>query len=304
MAISASYIFKKIWGWNNTSNAPLPPDVQAVPNSGRTSIALGFPPECSKAIADGGVPPYGQDVNGILRQITANLEWYSRGGQFAWDSTRSYEVPSIVFHNSAYFMALASSVGQEPSSTSTYWRRILDYTDFSAIQSQISAQMAGALTGTIQWFACDAGKQGSDYLICDGRAVSRTTYAALYNVIGVKYGTGNGSTTFNVPNLVGRVAWGATAAIGTALSAGLPNITGRGGMGECRTYTSGSSYELMKQASGAFYWDTSKNYYGSNGGVDQDDAVMCFDASKSNSIYGASTTVQPPALTLLPCIHI
>jgi hypothetical protein len=38
------------------------------------------------------------------------------------------------------------------------------------------------------------------YLLCDGAAVSRTTYAALYSVIGTTYGAGDGSTTFNVPN--------------------------------------------------------------------------------------------------------
>lgn len=38
------------------------------------------------------------------------------------------------------------------------------------------------------------------YLYCDGRAVSRTTYAALFNVIGTRFGAGDGSTTFNLPD--------------------------------------------------------------------------------------------------------
>ena len=48
----------------------------------------------------------------------------------------------------------------------------------------------------------------SGYLICDGSAISRTTYSALFNVIGVSYGAGNGSTTFNLPNLKGKVPVG------------------------------------------------------------------------------------------------
>ncbi len=44
------------------------------------------------------------------------------------------------------------------------------------------------------------------YLLEDGSAVSRTTYAALFAVIGTTYGAGNGSTTFNLPNSQGRVA--------------------------------------------------------------------------------------------------
>lgn len=46
------------------------------------------------------------------------------------------------------------------------------------------------------------------WLLCDGSAVSRTTYAALFAVIGTSYGTGNGTTTFNLPDLRGRVAAG------------------------------------------------------------------------------------------------
>lgn len=47
-----------------------------------------------------------------------------------------------------------------------------------------------------------------NWLICDGSAISRTTYADLFNVIGTRYGTGDGSTTFNLPDLRGRVPVG------------------------------------------------------------------------------------------------
>lgn len=46
------------------------------------------------------------------------------------------------------------------------------------------------------------------YLLCDGTAVSRTTYADLFAVCGTSYGSGDGSTTFNLPNLKGRVLVG------------------------------------------------------------------------------------------------
>lgn len=39
-----------------------------------------------------------------------------------------------------------------------------------------------------------------NYIICDGRELSRDQYRSLYNIIGTKYGEGNGSTTFNIPN--------------------------------------------------------------------------------------------------------
>lgn len=55
-----------------------------------------------------------------------------------------------------------------------------------------------------------------NYLVCDGAAVSRTDYADLYSVIGDRYGSGDGSTTFNVPNLSGLTTLGtdATYALG------------------------------------------------------------------------------------------
>ena len=49
----------------------------------------------------------------------------------------------------------------------------------------------------------------SGYLMCTGQAVSRTTYAALFAVIGTSFGSGDGSTTFNVPDLRGEFLRGA-----------------------------------------------------------------------------------------------
>lgn len=46
------------------------------------------------------------------------------------------------------------------------------------------------------------------WLLCDGQAVSRTTYADLFAAIGTTFGAGDGSTTFNVPNIKGRVIVG------------------------------------------------------------------------------------------------
>ena len=49
------------------------------------------------------------------------------------------------------------------------------------------------------------------YLECNGQAVSRTTYSELFKVIGTTYGSGNGSTTFNLPNLNGRTVIGTSS---------------------------------------------------------------------------------------------
>lgn len=55
-----------------------------------------------------------------------------------------------------------------------------------------------------------SASQGSitDWLLCDGSAVSRTEYSELYNAIGTTYGSGDGSTTFNLPNISGKMIIG------------------------------------------------------------------------------------------------
>lgn len=55
-----------------------------------------------------------------------------------------------------------------------------------------------------------SASQGSmtDWLLCDGSAVSRTEYSELYNAIGTTYGSGDGSTTFNLPNIAGKMIVG------------------------------------------------------------------------------------------------
>ena len=64
----------------------------------------------------------------------------------------------------------------------------------------------GVPTGSVQAFAQDTPPAG--WLECDGRAVSRATYANLFAAIGTRYGNGNGSSTFNLPELRGEFVRG------------------------------------------------------------------------------------------------
>ena len=61
--------------------------------------------------------------------------------------------------------------------------------------------------GSIQMYAIDSAPEG--WLLCNGQAVSRTTYAKLFQVISTIYGVGDNATTFNLPNLVGVFPRGA-----------------------------------------------------------------------------------------------
>lgn len=72
------------------------------------------------------------------------------------------------------------------------------------------------IAGIISLYAGAVAPSG--YLVCDGSAVSRAAYSTLFEAIGTTYGSGDGSTTFNLPDLSGRVAIGASSshAIGTS----------------------------------------------------------------------------------------
>ena len=64
----------------------------------------------------------------------------------------------------------------------------------------------GTATGTIlPW---SAASLPAGFLECAGAAVSRSTYSALFAIVGTTYGAGNGSTTFNLPNLADNVPIG------------------------------------------------------------------------------------------------
>ena len=147
--------------------------------------------------------------------------------------------------------------------------------------------------GTVIWYAGAHVPDG--YLLCDGAEVSRELYPELFSVIGVIYGAGNGVDTFQLPLMTdGRFAQGYTSS-GQAKDAGLPNITGEFG-----NYWNGGHDGY---SNGAFSKrNGSVASYDGGGGNNGKTWINSFDASRSSSVYGNSDTVQPKALTLLPCI--
>ena len=138
--------------------------------------------------------------------------------------------------------------------------------------------------GSIEYFALTNPPAG--YLKADGSAVWRETYPELFAAIGTTFGEGDGVMTFNLPDLIGRFAEG-NATPGTVKEAGLPNVTGE--FDSISNITAGAFTSTIQ--TGAI-----------NSGTQYAFTKKTLDASRSNPIYGASDTVQPPALTLLPCI--
>ena len=135
------------------------------------------------------------------------------------------------------------------------------------------------------------------YLLCDGSAVSRTTYSALFSAIGTTYGQGDSSSTFNLPDFQDRVIQGSGTRgnVGTYKAESLPNITGR----TSSIITSTSTVE----ANGALY-DKDGTITGTSaasGGI-WAGIRWYFDASRSSPTYQTDSPVQQNALLIQCCI--
>lgn len=143
------------------------------------------------------------------------------------------------------------------------------------------------------------------YVKANGATVIRTDYPNLFtyannnnlwtsdpDIEPWKFGVGDGNTTMILPNYLNRVLQGGDSP--AVLAAGLPNIQG--------TLT-GLAYKNNYYGVGTGVFSTSRS--GGQSALTLDGAandLINFNATKSNSIYGASNTVQPPAIVLIPQI--
>ena len=142
------------------------------------------------------------------------------------------------------------------------------------------------------------------FLLCDGSEVSKIDYADLYAVIGNKFGTATDTTKFKLPDLRDKFIQGANGNLGTTKEAGLPNITGE--VGYIKSIGDGSYWQGINLNTGVF--KSSKQTVRTSPTAttaaestshSQPPSTVVFKASDSNSIYGNSDTVQPPAV----CLH-
>lgn len=135
--------------------------------------------------------------------------------------------------------------------------------------------------GAVFHFAASTAPTG--FLVCNGSAVSRTTYAALFAIVSTTYGAGDGSTTFNLPDLRGEFIRG---------------FDGGRGVDSGRTFGSAQADELKshthtvpKIASQGINHD---------GSLETDTTIYSNQTQASGSAGGSET--RPRNIALLPCI--
>jgi microcystin-dependent protein len=256
--------------------------------TGEFSQQYGFQQINSTPLTAGGKAPDRKDMNGVFNLLGGINFFAQKGWTFHYDSTQDYYLGCVVIDpaDGKRYECIADmpagTVAPHEDTDGDYWRRF--------------TLGDGVPIATILAYSSN-GDLPSGYLLCDGSAVSRTMFPDLFAAIGTTYGSGDGSTTFNLPdyNTAARFAQGGTVA-GTVKAAGLPNITGSDNIQQASlSSAAGESYDrgafVQKVASASNY---RTNVITGSGGY----AVShTFDASRSSSIYGNSDTVQPPALT-------
>lgn len=208
----------------------------SIPNTtttaGRMSQDQGFPSETSLPLGAGGVAPSREDFNGAFNLLSAQNFMLQKGWIFKFDSGQAYYAGCIVRDgtdgNLYECISDVSAGGSVPSANPTKWQPFGDG--------------GGVSIGTIFSHGGSTNPEGA--LLCDGAAVSRTMYADLFDTVGTKYGSGDGSTTFNLPDLtdaiisktVTKTAYTtAGSSTFTAAKSGLYKITVKGGGGGGQT---------------------------------------------------------------------
>jgi len=129
-----------------------------------------------------------------------------------------------------------------PGTAANTMRTVLEIKNTGAVEVLGVDTVTYTPVGSVTAYAGTSAPTG--WLLCFGQAVSRSTYAALFAVVGTTYGVGDGSTTFNLPDLRGRVIAGQDDMGGTSadrltgLSGGVDgDVLGAAGGSETHTLT-------------------------------------------------------------------
>ena len=284
----------------------------------RASVKGGFPAITMKAKADGGLPPDGKDLNGFYNILSQFYFYTQNGGVFTFDQSVSNaiggypqgavlywkhdnvieRVESQIANNTYNFVTTPSYID------GAKWKIVTDAPlerDLGEIITSILPLSDAGLHlldgsvlqggGIYDDFVTYIAGLVSTYPACFTTEANWQSAVATYGVCG-KFVYNSVNNTVRLPKITGIVE-GTTdlTALGDLVEAGAPNITGEFDADEI---THGSTSTV----SGAFYSKRS-SYPNTGTGSSGSALAIGFDASRSSSIYGNSTTVQPQTIKVL-----
>ena len=264
---------------NNADVSTLPDDTSGT--TGLASLQKLFQLINQTPLEAGGIAPSREDINALFKCLGDPVFYMMNGGLWTYSTAIDYPVGALVKYNNVIYECVQAN---GPSSTladptdAAYWSQIPTLADLGATSFQTS-DIKIATSSTIQ----------NGWLLCNGAAISRTTYANLFDKIGTTYGSGDGSTTFNIPDLRDRYIIGAdTNALGTKIAEQLPNINGSfnatcdGSISPTGAFT--VQEHVGQTGHGTQYYNTIHKYF--------------FNAHKSNAIYTDNGKVYPASIAL------
>jgi len=228
------------------------------PSLTQPSQPIGFPVIYSTPIADDGKPITRVQFNGIMNLYSQFILWNNVGGTYSWNAdiaATGYPLGAVIWYNNTQIRSAISSNATEPSPATvsaqgTDWVYVAPYVEYQLPVGSL-IQIPLGITAPI------------GYILANGSAVSRTTYANLFAVYGTTFGAGDGSTTFELPDFRGKFIRGQSgnsADYGVTQNDAIRNITG----------TMGGKYlvgDSIIQVTGAFYnaGTFSENAFGGTG---------------------------------------
>ena len=147
----------------------------------------------------------------------------------------------------------------------------------------------------------------SGFLECNGAAVSRTTYATLFGIVGTTYGAGDGSSTFNVPDLQDNVPVGKSNNKALASTGGANTVTSTGNVGGSTANATLSTAQLASHTHQVFGDNMSSNvgapsFFKANSQSNATSAAGSGSGHSHNmsaNFSGDATSVLQPYLTVI-----
>lgn len=269
---------------NNADASTLPDDSAAT--AGTASLQKLFQIINATPLEAGGIAPDREDVNALFKYLGDQIFYTQNGGVPSYNAAYDYIPGRVVLYtdNNLYKCVQANGASSTvvAPTDSTYWAQIPTYADlFDWMPTGVVLPFGGATVP-------------NGWLLANGAAASRSGKARLFSVYGTTFGAGDGSTTFNLPDLRDRYIIGVnTNALGTQIAEQLPNINGN-------LYSKPNSIGSGAQPAGAFsmYTDGNQTETASVQSPLSASRRWNFAASNSNSTYTNNGKVYPLSLAL------
>lgn len=247
-------------------------DKQTIPDAtdpnGAVSYPEGWGSDYQLPDDDPSYRPVGRpEMNGVLNDITGAIAEIQQNGVAVWVQPAGiippYPINALVRYNDRVWLNSVANNSAIPSSANG-WTDVFGN--------------GFVPTGSVMMFAMVNAPTG--YLVCDGSAINRTTYAALFAAIGTTYGAGNGTTTFNLPDM--------RAMFPRGLDGGRGRDPGRA-MGSSQDPANMAHTHTITVASGGSHNHTLTIPRDLVSGTPQDDAVLGDQIEQGTSTLTTST---------------